>query len=100
MMKIKYLVCFICCLACSPLALAKDVSAQQAGVEYAQNEMDSAEQKYQNKLRRVADSEKKLESVKKELADNRQQLQAAQEEKDAAQKRLTRAQELLDQAWQ
>jgi len=85
-MQTKYIFCFICWLVSSPLALAKDVSAQQAGVEYAQNEMDDAERKYQNKLKRVAELEKRLELVKKELADSRQQLQAAQEEKDAAQK--------------
>ena len=99
-MQTKYICCCICWLICSPLAVAKDVSAQQAGVEYAQNEMDDAEQKYQNKLRRVADLEKRLDLVKKELAENRQQLQVAQDEKDAAQKKLIRAQELLDRAWQ
>jgi hypothetical protein len=53
------------------LAQAKDVSAQQVGVEYARENMEKAEAEHKDNLKRVSDSEKRLAECKK--SDRRRQ---------------------------
>ena len=54
------------------LAQAKDVSAQQVGVEYARGNLEKAEAEHKDNLQRVSDSEKRLTDAQNRLAEDRQ----------------------------
>jgi septal ring factor EnvC (AmiA/AmiB activator) len=81
------------------LALAKDVSAQQVGVEYARENQERAEKEHKGDLQRVADAEKRLAEAQKQLAEDRQRAEASRRKLDDANAKLVRAQQLLDKAW-
>ena len=68
-------------LSMTSLAQAKDVSAQQVGVEYARGNLEKAEAEYKDNLQRVSDSEKRLADAQKRLAEDRQK--AADLEKES-----------------
>lgn len=86
-------------LSMTSLAQAKDVSAQQVGVEYARGNLDKAEAEYKDNLQRVSDSEKHVTEVQNRLAEDRQKAAASKKSLDEAKAKYTRAQELLDKAW-
>lgn len=81
------------------LAQAKDVSAQQVGVEYARENQAKAETEHKGNLQRVAESEKSLAEAQKRLAEDRQKTEASKKKLDEANAKLLKAQELLDKAW-
>ena len=81
------------------LAQAKDVSAQQVGVEYARENMDKAEAEHKDNLKRVSDSERRLADVQKTLTEDRQKADVSKKKLEESKTKYTRAQELLDQAW-
>lgn len=80
-------------------AQAKDVSAQQVGVEYARENLEQTEAEHKGNLQRVADSEKRLADAQQRLAEDRQKAAASKKNLDEANAKYVRAQQLLDQAW-
>lgn len=86
-------------LSLTSLAQAKDVSAQQVGVEYARGNLEKAEAEHKDNLQRVSDSEKRLMDAQNRLAEDRQKAVASKKNVDEAKVKYTRAQELLDKAW-
>lgn len=93
-------------LALSPCAQAKDVSAQQAGVEYARQEVDKAEAQHKADLQVVAESEKLLEQRKKafeqqtrQLADDKKNAGLSKKRLQEASAKYNKAQAILDRAW-
>jgi len=93
-------------LAVSHIAEAKDVSGQQASVEYARGVTEKAQSVHKNNLERVADSEKRveqarkqLEEAKKQLEDDKKKTELSKQQIDEANAKLMRAQNLLDEAW-
>jgi uncharacterized GH25 family protein len=102
----KQLMLMALLLAFGPAAQAKDVSAQQAGVEYARQEVDKANAQYKSDLDDVADAEKLLEQRKKAYEQQAKQLADDRKKADLSKKRLqdanvkySKAQAILDQAW-
>ena len=100
------LVAAACLLAFSVLAQAKDVTAQQAGVEYARQEVEKADAQLKSDLKEVADSERVLAQRKKAHDLQAKQLAEDIKKADLSKKRLqeakdkqVKAQALLDQAW-
>lgn len=88
------------------IAQAKDVSAQQAGVEYARQETEKADAQHKSDLKDVAESEKLLEQRKKafeqqtkQLADDRKKAELSKKRLQEANEKLNKAQTILDQAW-
>lgn len=90
---------FTVLVSMTSLAQAKDVSAQQVGVEYARENLEKAEAEHKGNLQRVADSEKRLADCEKRLADDRQKAATSKKNLDEANAKYARAQQLLDQAW-
>ncbi len=86
-------------LSMTSLAQAKDVSAQQIGVEYARGNLDKAEADYADSLQHVTDSEKRLTDARNHLADDRRKAAESKKSLEEARAKYARAQELLDQAW-
>jgi exonuclease VII small subunit len=86
-------------LSMTSLAQAKDVSAQQIGVEYARGNLDKAEAEYKDNLQHVSESEKRLTEAQNRLSDDRQKAAVSKKNLDEAKAKYSRAQELLDQAW-
>ena len=86
-------------LSMASLAQAKDVSAQQVGVEYARGNLDKAEAEYKDSLQHVSDSEKRLTDAQNRLAEDRRKAAESKKSLDEAKAKYARAQELLDQAW-
>jgi hypothetical protein len=83
---------FAALLSMTSLAQAKDVSAQQVGVEYARGNLEKAEVEHKDNLQRVADSEKRL-------AEERQKAAISKKNLDESKAKYDKAQQLLDQAW-
>ncbi len=83
----------------STLVQAKDVSAQQAGVEYARDGLLKAEAEHQDDMKKVADSEKDLAEAQKRLAEDKKKADASKVKLDQAKAKFDKAQALLDQAW-
>lgn len=85
--------------AFAPMAQAKDVATQQAGVEHARHEMESAKSAYDADVRQVARTKSALEQQKKQLAG--EQKKAAQSRKRylEAKARYGTAQSAMDKAW-
>lgn len=88
------------------LAHAKDVSAQQAGVEYARQEVEKADAQNKADLKEVAESEKLLEQRRKafelqtkQLADDRKKADLSKKRLQEANVKYGKAQAILDQAW-
>lgn len=90
---------FTALVSMTSLAQAKDVSAQQVGLEYARENQEKAEAEHKGNLQRVADSEKRLADARKRLEEDRQKAAASKKELDEANAKHVRAQQLLDQAW-
>jgi predicted nucleic acid-binding Zn-ribbon protein len=86
-------------LSMTSLAQAKDVSAQQVGVEYARGNLDKAEAEHKDNLKRVSDSEKRLADAQKRLDDDRQKAAVSKKNQEEFKAKYERAQQLLDQAW-
>ena len=86
-------------LSVTSWAEAKDVSAQQVGVEYARSNQEKAETDYKDSLQRVADSEKRLADAQKRLAEDRQKAADTKKHLDETKAKYVKAQELLEQAW-
>ena len=93
-------------LAFVPVAQAKDVSAQQAGVEYARQEAEKADVQHKSDLKDVSEAEKLLELRKKafeqqtkQLADDRKKAELSKKRLQEANAKLVKSQEILDQAW-
>ena len=87
-------------------AQAKDVSAQQAGVEYARQAVEKADAQNKTDLKEVAEAEKLLEQRKKafeqqtkQLADDRKKAELSKKHLQDANEKLNKAQTILDQAW-
>lgn len=88
------------------VAQAKDVSAQQAGVEYAHQEVDKADAQHKANLKEVGEAEKLLEQRKKAfeeqtkiLADDRKKAELSKQHLQESNAKLSKAQAILDQAW-
>lgn len=93
-------------LAFVSIAQAKDVSAQQAGVDYARQEVDKADAQHKANLKEVGEAEKLLEQRKKAfeeqtkvLADDRKKAELSKQHLQEANVKLNKAQTILDQAW-
>ena len=86
-------------LSMTSMAQAKDVSAQQVGVEYARGNMEKAEAEHKDNLQRVSDSEKRLAEAQKRLAEDQQKAAVSKKNLEESKAKYARAQELLDQAW-
>jgi predicted nucleic acid-binding Zn-ribbon protein len=95
----KAILIFAAFLAATSPAQAKDVSAQQVGLEYARENLENAEKKHKANLQQVADSEKRLSEAQKQLEENRLKTQASKKTLDEANAKFIKAQELLDRAW-
>lgn len=100
------LVLAMCLIGFAPAALARDVSAQQAGVEYARQEVERAEVQNKSDLDDVAAAEKLLEQRKrafeqqtKQLADDRKKAELSKKRLQEAKLKYNKAQAILDQAW-
>lgn len=78
---------------------AKDVSAQQTGVELAREGWLKADAAHQANLKKVAESEKKLAEAQKQLEADRKQASASKAALEQAKARLDQAQANLDRAW-
>ncbi len=94
------------CLSVASVAQAKDVSAQQAGVEYARQEVEKADAQHKSDLKQVSEAEKILEQRRKafeeqtkQLADDRKKAELSKQRLQEANSKLTKAQAILDQAW-
>ncbi len=90
---------FTAFVSMTSLAQAKDVSAQQVGVEYARENLEKAEANHKDNLQKVTDSEKRLADAQKRLEEDRQKAAASKKDLDEANAKYARAQQLLDQAW-
>ena len=93
-------------LAVTSLAQARDVSAQQAGVEYARQEVEKSSKQHNSDLQDVAEAEKLLEQRKKafeqqakQVADDRKKAEFSKKRLQEANVKLGKAQAILDQAW-
>lgn len=86
-------------ISMASLAQAKDVSAQQVGVEYARENLEKAEAEHKDNLQKVSDSEKRLADAQKRLEEDKKKAIASKKSLDEASAKLIKAQELLDQAW-
>ncbi len=86
-------------ISMSSPALAKDVSAQQAGAEYAREALIKAEVEHQDNLKKVAESEKELVDAQKQLAEDKKRAEASKARLDQAKAKSDKAQALLEQAW-
>lgn len=86
-------------LAMTSPVQARDVSAQQVGLEYARGNLEKAEIQHKSNLQQVADAEKRLIDAQKRLEESRQKVQASKQALDEANVKHVKAQELLDKAW-
>ncbi len=86
-------------LSMTSLAQAKDVSAQQVGVEYARENLEKAEGEHKDNLQRVSDSERRLADAQKRLTEDRQKAETSKKILEEKKAKYARAQDLLDQAW-
>jgi predicted nucleic acid-binding Zn-ribbon protein len=86
-------------VAMSNLVHAKDVSAQQAGVEYAREAVQKAEAEHQANLKKLAESEKELADAQKQVAADKKIAEASKVKLDLAKAKLDKSQTVLDQAW-
>ncbi|MEI7842539.1 MAG: hypothetical protein WCI39_05860 [Gallionellaceae bacterium] len=90
----------------APAAHAKDVSAQQAGVEYARQEVEKANAQYKADLKDVSDAEillsqrkKAFEQQTKQVAEDKKKAEASKKKLEEANAKYSKAQSILDQAW-
>ncbi len=83
----------------APSANAKDVSAQQAGLNYALQQMEKSEAEYKADAQKVSETEKLIEQKKKQLAEEQKKAEASKKSYVEAKEKLAKAQEILDRAW-
>jgi valyl-tRNA synthetase len=83
----------------SAMVHAKDVSAQQAGAEYAREGLLKVEAEHQVNLKKLAETEKELAEIQKRLAVDKKAAEASSMKVEQAKAKLDKAQTLLDQAW-
>jgi hypothetical protein len=86
-------------VAMSSLVHAKDVSAQQAGVEYAREAVQQADIEHQANLKKLVASEKELTDSQKQVAEDKKIAEASKVKLDLAKAKLDKSQTVLDQAW-
>lgn len=86
-------------ISMTSLAQAKDVSAQQVGVEYARENLEKAEVEHKDNLQKVSDSEKRLADAQKRLEEDKKKAIASKKSLDEANAKFVKAQELLDKSW-
>lgn len=86
-------------ISMTSLAQAKDVSAQQVGVEYARENLGKAEAEHKDNLQKVSDSEKRLADAQKRLEEDKKKAAASKKSLDEANAKFVKAQELLDKSW-
>lgn len=96
----------VCLSLGSAVARAKDVSAQQAGVEYARQQVEKADAQLKSDLSDVDEAEKLLEQRRKafeqqskRLADDRKKAALSKKSLQEANVKHAKAQAILDQAW-
>lgn len=82
-----------------PWALAKDVSAQQAGYNNALQKLERAEAESKADAQAVADTEKLIERKKKQLAEEQKKAELSRKNLLDAKEKLEQAQMILDKAW-
>ncbi len=85
---------------------ARDVSAQQAGVEYARQGVEQAEAQNKADMDRLADAEKLLAQRKrayeqqiKQVEDDRRKAEMSRQQLQESKSKLSKAQAILDRAW-
>ena len=98
MVKIGIVTALLIC-AVVPAASAKDVSAQQAGLNYALQQMEKTEAEYKSDAQKVADTEKVIEQKKRQLAEEQKKAELSRKNYQEAKEKLSKAQEILDRAW-
>ncbi len=93
-------------MAFASLAQAKDVSAQQAGVEYARQEVEKANAQHKADMKDVSDAEillsqrkKAFEQQTKQVADDKKKAEVSKKKLEEANAKYSKAQAILDQAW-
>jgi membrane-bound lytic murein transglycosylase B len=106
MLKIQLITLAVCLSLCSSVVRARDVSAQQAGVEYARQQVEKADAQLKSDLSDVDDAEKLLEQRRKafeqqskRLADDRKKAALSKKNLQEANVKHAKAQAILDQAW-
>jgi hypothetical protein len=98
MLKIG-MVAILLMLAAAPVVHAKDVSAQQAGLNYALQQMEKSEAEYKADAQKVTETEKAIEQKKKQLAEEQKKAELSRKNYLEAREKLAKAQEILDRAW-
>jgi len=98
MLKIGMVVTLLM-LAAAPVAHAKDVSAQQAGLNYALQQMEKSEAEYKSDAQKVTETEKVIEQKKKQLADEQKKAELSRKSYLEAKEKIAKAQEILYRAW-
>lgn len=90
----------------APVSQAKDVSAQQAGVEYARQEVAKADAQHKSDMKDVADAEillaqrkKAFEQQTKQVAEDKKKAEISKSRLQEANAKYSKAQAILDQAW-
>jgi hypothetical protein len=85
--------------AVAPVAQARDVSAQQAGLNYALQQMEKSETEYKADAQKVTDTEKVIEQKKKQLAEEQKKAELSRKSYLEAKEKVNKAQAALDRAW-
>lgn len=85
--------------AVAPVAQARDVSAQQAGLNYALQQMEKSETEYKADAQRVTDTEKIIAQKKKQLAEEQKKAELSRKSYLEAKEKVNKAQAALDRAW-
>lgn len=98
MLRVKFIV-ILFFLVITPLALAKDVSVQQAGYNNALQKMEKLEAEYKVDAQTVVDTEKFIEKKKKQLAEEQKKAELSRKNYLDAKEKLEQAQAALDKAW-
>jgi hypothetical protein len=98
MLRIWILVTLVLCTF-APLALAKDVSVQQAAYNNALQKMERSEAEYKSDAQAVTDTEQVIEKKKKQLAEEQKKAELSKKKYMEAKESLEQAQAELDKAW-
>lgn len=98
MLRTGILVALLTCAAI-PVAQAKDVSSQQAGLNFALQRMEQAEAEYKADAQKVSDTEKIIEQKKKQLAEEQKKAELSKKNYLESKEKVGTAQAILDKAW-
>lgn len=85
--------------AAIPVTQAKDVSAQQAGLNYALQQKEKFEAEHKADAQKVTETEKIIEQKKKQLAEEQKKAELSRKNLMEAQEKVSKAQAALDRAW-